>query len=192
MRYIIVDLEATCWEAVRDYERMETIEIGAVELLSADALPYREFDRFVRPIVEPELSDFCRRLTTIRQRDVERADDFRTVFAEFVTWIGDTPFFLCSWGEYDLTQFRIDCKRHGFTLPASFEQHLNLKKEFGRLFGVKASGMEQALTRLGLRLEGTHHRGIDDARNIARLANLILPSWEANNRQKRDRDSGRA
>jgi inhibitor of KinA sporulation pathway (predicted exonuclease) len=35
VRYIIVDLEATCWENVRDYERMETIEIGAVELLSA-------------------------------------------------------------------------------------------------------------------------------------------------------------
>ena len=37
MRYIIVDLEATCWEGVRDYGRMETIEIGAVELPAADA-----------------------------------------------------------------------------------------------------------------------------------------------------------
>ena len=29
MRFIVVDLEATCWEDVRDYARMETIEIGA-------------------------------------------------------------------------------------------------------------------------------------------------------------------
>jgi hypothetical protein len=26
MRYIVVDLEATCWENVRDFDRMETIE----------------------------------------------------------------------------------------------------------------------------------------------------------------------
>ena len=39
--------------------------------------------------------------------------------------------------------------------------------------------MERALARIGLPLEGTHHRGIDDARNIARLAALMLPQWEA-------------
>ncbi len=29
--------------------------------------------------------------------------------------------------------------------------------------------MARALARLGIPLEGTHHRGIDDARNIARI-----------------------
>ena len=58
MRYIVVDLEATCWENVRDYERMETIEIGAVELPAADAPPCREFSRFIRPVAEPGLSEF--------------------------------------------------------------------------------------------------------------------------------------
>jgi hypothetical protein len=60
---------------------------------------------------------------------------------------------------------------------------LNLKKEFARLFGFKASGMERALAQAGLQLEGTHHRGIDDARNIARLAALVLPQWEAGQTQ---------
>jgi len=174
-----VDLEATCWENVRDYDRMETIEIGAVELPAADAPPSREFSRFIRPVAEPRLSEFCQRLTTIRQRNVDRADDFLCVFPEFVSWIGDEPFILCSWGEYDLTQFRTDCRRHGLPLPESFERHLNLKKQFAHLFGFKVSGMERALAQVGLPLEGTHHRGIDDARNIARLAALVLPQWEA-------------
>jgi 3'-5' exoribonuclease 1 len=179
MRYIIVDLEATCWENVRDFDRMETIEIGAVELPAADSPPVREFSRFIHPVAEPQLSDFCQRLTTIRQRDVDRADYFWTVFPEFVEWIGEEPFILCSWGGYDLTQFRIDCRRHRLEFPVTFERHLNLKKEFARLLSVKVCGMERALAHAGLPLQGTHHRGIDDARNIARLAVLVLPELES-------------
>jgi hypothetical protein len=63
------DLEATCWENVRDCDCMETIEIGAVELPAADAPPSREFSRFIRPVAEPQLSDFCQRLMTIRQAE---------------------------------------------------------------------------------------------------------------------------
>jgi len=175
MRYIIIDLEATCWENVRNFERMETIEIGAVELPGADEPPSREFDRFIRPVAEPQLSEFCRRLTTIQQKEVDAADGFWAVFPEFLGWIGAGPFVLCSWGGYDLTQLRIDCRRHGLTFPPSFERHVNLKKEFARLLSVKVCGMERALAHAGLPLEGTHHRGIDDARNIARLAALVLP-----------------
>jgi 3'-5' exoribonuclease 1 len=189
VRYIIVDLEATCWENVRDYDRMETIEIGAVELPAGDAPPGREFSRFIRPVAEPQLSDFCQRLTTIRQRDVDGADYFWAVFPEFLSWIGTEPFILCSWGEYDLTQFRVDCRRHGLIFPASFERHLNLKKQFARIFGCKVSGMARALAQAGLPLEGTHHRGIDDARNIARLAALVLPQWEASDASASVRDA---
>jgi inhibitor of KinA sporulation pathway (predicted exonuclease) len=179
MRYIVVDLEATCWEDVRDFDRMETIEIGAVELPAATDPPSREFSRFIRPVVEPVLSQFCRRLTTIRQRDVDAAGGFWAVFPEFLGWIGEGPFVLCSWGGYDLTQFRVDCRRHSLEFPPEFERHINLKKEFARLMSVKSCGMERALGYAGLRLEGTHHRGINDARNIARLAALVLPALES-------------
>lgn len=179
MRYIIVDLEATCWEDVRDFDCMETIEIGAVELPTAGEPPSREFSRFIRPVAEPHLSEFCRRLTSIRQRDVDAAGGFWAVFPEFLEWIGEEPFVLRSWGGYDLTQFRIDCRRHGLAFPPSFERHVNLKKEFARLLSIKVCGMERAMAHAGLPLEGTHHRGIDDARNIARLAALVLPALES-------------
>lgn len=179
MRYIIVDLEATCWENVRDFSRMEIIEIGAVELPSASGPPSREFSRFVRPVAEPRLSEFCRQLTSIRQADVDRADPFSVVFPEFVAWIGAEPFVLCSWGAYDLAQFQVDCRRHGLELPASFTRHVNLKKQYARLRGIRPCGMARALAHAGLQLEGTHHRGIDDARNIARLAALVLPRLES-------------
>lgn len=179
MRYIIVDLEATCWDKGGSPDRMEIIEIGAVEMTSAGAEAGREFASFVRPVASPILSDFCKELTTIRQEDVDSAEPFWSVFPGFVKWIGDSDFTLCSWGAYDLNQFRKDCARHKFPLPESFEKHINLKREFSEQQGIKPTGMNGALKHLGLTLEGTHHRGIDDARNIAKIARVLLPKWEA-------------
>lgn len=178
MRYVIVDLEATCWENTRRPDRMEIIEIGAVHLASAMGPDTDEFGRFVRPIVEPTLSDFCTQLTSITQAEVDAAEMFPTVFADFLDWIGPEPFVLCSWGAYDLGQFRTDCQRHQVPFPETFERHVNLKKEFAQVFGIRPCGMAKALAHAGLTLKGTHHRGIDDARNIARLAELVLPQLE--------------
>ncbi len=121
MRYIIVDLEATCWEGVRSPD-METIEIGAVMLASGQGPAMDEFGSFVRPVVHPQLSDFCRELTSIHQEDVDWADPFPTVLRRFRAWIGSGPFCLCSWGNYDLNQLRSDCRRNSLLLPPTFER----------------------------------------------------------------------
>ena len=175
MRYIVVDLEATCWENTRSPD-MEIIEVGAVMLASSQGPVAGEFGEFVRPVVHPHLSDFCRDLTSIRQENVDGADFFPIVLRRLRTWIGSGPFRLCSWGNYDLNQLRNDCRRHNLHLPPTFERgHINLKKEFARVFRVKSCGMARALEIAGLSLEGIHHRGCDDARNIARLGALVLP-----------------
>ncbi len=152
MRYIIVDLEATCWKEGTSPARQEIIEIGAMLMPTSNALPEKEFACFVKPIAEPKLSDFCIELTTVQQQDVDDADYFYGVFPDFIEWIGNEPFRLCSWGAYDLNQFRIDCNRHGLAFPESFEQHINLKKAFAEWKGIKPCGMKAALGILDLPL----------------------------------------
>lgn len=178
VRYIVVDLEATCWETGQTPDRMEIIEIGAVSLPAATQPYDSEFQSFVRPVAEPQLSDFCRKLTTIDQASIDAAPTFSIVFNQFLSWMGETPMTLCSWGAYDLEQFRTDCRRHGIAFPSQLGRHVNLKAEYSRLFHTKRAGMAAALKQQKLTITGTHHRGIDDARNIARLANIILPKWE--------------
>ena len=175
MRYLIADLEATCWEKGTSPDRMEIIEIGAVMLGDLVSEAVSEFNAFVRPIDEPLLSGFCVDLTGIRQSDVSAAETFAEVFPRFLAWIGAQPFILCSWGQYDLSQFRVDCRRHHIAMPAAFEQHLNLKKLFAEQEGIRPCGMKGALRRLNIPLTGAHHRAIDDARNIAKLARIVLP-----------------
>ncbi len=173
MRVLIVDLEATCWHRNGDNSKMETIEIGAVMMSPDLSLPAPEYQRFVRPFTHPILSDFCVALTSIQQQDVDAAGLFVEVFPDFVEWIGDAPFLFCSWGDYDYAQLKRDCGRVGLAFPESFENHLNLKKLF-KTVHKKRVGMTEALAMLGLPLEGTHHRGIDDARNIARIARVLF------------------
>jgi inhibitor of KinA sporulation pathway (predicted exonuclease) len=176
MRYVIVDLEATCWMTHAEPRRIEIIEIGAVALTSASSPIEREFDSFVRPIHETILSAFCMGLTGIQQPDVDQAEDFSKVFPRFLSWIGLEPYRLCSWSLFDLNQFKTDCVRHGLSFPVQFSSHLNLKLEFARIAGVPPCGMNAALALCKLPVEGKHHRALDDARNIARLALLkILP-----------------
>lgn len=176
MRYIIVDLEATCWERDRHQQsRMETIEIGAVLMADADAESTEEFSVFIKPVREPKLSDFCTELTTITQADVDGAAPFPIAFRQFLEWIGPEPFIWCSWGAYDRTQLKQDCKNHGMAYPQAMERHLNLKPLFVKKHNNKRCGMKKAMEILGLEATGTHHRGIDDARNIAKIARTILP-----------------
>lgn len=178
MRYIVVDLEATCWERTEhDDGAMEIIEIGAVEFESASGVVSREFSAFVRPVQHPKLSKFCSALTHIRQRDVDSARIFPKTLAMSLDWIGSGGFTFGSWGQYDLNQFRKDCTRHKIQMPTALERHVNIKYLFCDRFGIrrtKATVMG-ALRHLGLRFEGTHHRGVDDARNIAKIARILLP-----------------
>ena len=184
MNYIIFDLEATCWPredaATQDHPN-EIIEIGAVKL-DAEYRRVGEFARFVRPRLHPVLSDFCRELTTITQTDMDGAEDFPTVLADFRTWISDNdtvPYRLCSWGFYDRKQLRQDCDLHGLD-RRWLKHHISVKHQYARLNALERPiGMGMALEREGLTLEGTHHRGIDDARNIARIFGRYAGRWKA-------------
>jgi len=171
---LVVDLEATCDEA-SDFKRidMETIEIGAVMVDATSLEKIAEFQAFIKPIIHTELRDFCKNLTSIQQADVDRADTFPTVFATFLDWASQYEDYLfCSWGQYDSKQLEQDCNLHN--LPFPLATHFNIKTAFSTSQNTKKRfGLDQALKKIGLELEGTHHRGIDDARNIARLLPYI-------------------
>jgi inhibitor of KinA sporulation pathway (predicted exonuclease) len=173
--YLVVDLEATCDSPAR-MPRAETeiIEIGAV-LVDAESLaPVDEFQSFVRPQRHPKLTGFCTELTTITQADVNNAPRFPEVIDGLRLFLGRRRALFCSWGQYDKNQFEQDASYHCVGLPFG-AAHLNLKKCFAERFGARRKlGMGEALRHVGLELRGTHHRGIDDARNIARLLPWVL------------------
>jgi inhibitor of KinA sporulation pathway (predicted exonuclease) len=177
--YLVIDLEATCDDGERmPREETEIIEIGAVLCEQESLKNVAEFQTFVRPLRHPKLTPFCTRLTTITQEQVAAAPTFSVAVQRLGAWLRDKgamgQVVFCSWGDYDKNQLAREERRNGIRLPLGTE-HMNLKESFRRRSGDdKKLGTGQALVRVALRFEGTAHRGIDDARNIARLLPYCL------------------
>ncbi|MFO0576764.1 MAG: 3'-5' exonuclease [Polyangia bacterium] len=196
--YLVIDLEATCDADHKiPREQTEIIEIGAV-LCDAEKLArVAEFQTFVRPLRHPRLTGFCTQLTTITQAQVDGAPTFSVAIQKLGAWLRERgvlgQFTFCSWGDYDKNQLAREERRHGLRLPLG-TGHLNLKEAFCRRSGDdKKLGTGQALRRVGLRSEGTAHRGIDDARNIAKLLPYCLgrlPIPAATDRAQQAREPG--
>ena len=176
MTYVIVDFEATCCNQNSfPREEMEIIEIGAVAMGRKSLRSESEFQSFVRPVRHPWLTDFCRSLTSISQEEVDSAPDFKSVLSNFREWLStlEDPVF-CSWGAYDRVQLHQDCAFHDVEFPFG-EDHINLKSMFAKTMGLRRPmGVGGALRKIGVEFEGTPHRGIDDARNIAVLASRVF------------------
>lgn len=180
-QYIIVDLEATCWPKPHA-QTSEIIEIGALRM-SREGEVVDEFSQFVKPHLNPVLSEFCINLTSIAQEMVDGAAAFPEVVSTFQSWIreGGETYSLCSWGFYDRKQFSQDCELHELNTDW-LHPHMSIKHQYAELNQLaRPVGMAAALKREKLSLVGTHHRGIDDARNIARIFKIYswaLGFWE--------------
>lgn len=175
-RYLVIDFEATCCDkGTVPREHMEIIEIGAVMVEAASLQTVDEFQSFVRPVRHPRLTTFCTGLTSIHQQDVDDAPVFKDVIASFKSWLYQySGFIFCSWGDYDLKQLRQDCDFHKVPYPIS-APHLNVKRLMAdRQQLSRKPGLGEAVRLAGLEFSGTHHRGIDDARNIARLLPYVF------------------
>lgn len=174
--YLIIDLEATCCDKQSiPRNEMEIIEIGAIMVEASSWQAVDEFQTFIKPKRHPKLTPFCSKLTSIRDSDLAHAPNFPAAIAFLKDWLYQYDQFLfCSWGDYDRHQLKQDSDYHGIPYPLG-TAHLNLKKQFSLAQGIKKKlGMARALKTMGYTLEGTHHRGIDDARNMVKLMPHIL------------------
>ena len=173
---LIVDIEHTCdSENTIPVTEREVIELGAVILCCKTLKVKAVFSSLIKPVKHPALTDFCVSLTGIQQDNVQQADIFPVVFNRFLVWLQDYPDFLfCSWGAYDCVQLGLDCKRHGIP-EFHCEQELNIKKTFAKIMKIKPRvGLKRAMEWLKLANDGEHHRALSDAKNAAKILNLLL------------------
>jgi inhibitor of KinA sporulation pathway (predicted exonuclease) len=172
-RIVVVDVEATCWKKGVFSRKKETIEIGAVRLLLARAQStWPEFQTFVRPQRLPRLSNFCRELTGITQRDVDAAPTFPEALRLFLEWSQPSErVVLATWSHYDLWQLDLDLQAHG--LPKLAFPVLDVKKLAARIVGSKS--FEETVRDLAPdSLAMPRHRAIADARRTARILYRLM------------------
>ena len=170
---LVIDVEATCWERnppsgtpVED-RKCEIIECGITTISIPDKKIVESRSIIVLPTTT-EISDFCTQLTTLTPEFVEKngisyseaLDILRTEYrCDRNMW--------ASWGCYDRDIILRQCERAHIRSPFNMN-YLNIKSAFCWKYGFNC-GVKKALNRVGLKFDGTPHRGIDDSKMIAKI-----------------------
>jgi len=168
---LIIDIEATCWEAGKKPPGMqsEIIEVGICTFDLRTWQPKEKFQIVVTPLMS-EVSKFCTSLTSWTQKKLEaQGVPLHTAVQILQTEFASNKRVWASWGDYDRWMFEADCRRKGLSYPFN-RKHINLKTIYAIHNSLpREVGMSTALTFSMLKLEGTHHIGMDDAWNIGRI-----------------------
>ena len=176
---LVVDVESTCWEGAPPAgEESEIIEIGLCLLDVASLERVERRSLLVRP-EHSQVSAFCTQLTTLTAEQVASGVAFAEACAELRGELRGRDRVWASYGDYDRRQFERQCQARGVAYPFG-ATHLNVKSLFALAHALPHEvGMDAALGRLSLPLEGTHHRGGDDAWNIAAILATVLARMRA-------------
>ena len=105
MKFIIMDTEFTCWKGSMENnwsengEYREIIQISAAKIeVTNDYMEIVEyFDELVKPKINPILSDYCKDLTHIKQKDIIQAYDYNDVMNRYKNFITENNKVLKNW-----------------------------------------------------------------------------------------------
>ena len=173
---LVVDLESTCWDGEPPYgQSSEIIEVGLcpIDVKTLTRLEKRSI--LIKPVTS-EISEFCTQLTTLTPDMFTEAGSLADAVRVLKKEYSSKNRLWASWGDYDRRQFERVCKAQEVGYPFG-PSHLNLKSLFATAIGsAHEIGLDGAYKHLGLTMEGTHHRGDDDAWNIAAILCQLLKS----------------
>lgn len=173
-KILVIDVESTCWlERPPPDQESEIIEIGLCLLDVASG--QRELKRSI--LVRPErstVSPFCTELTTLTLDEVNRGVSFAQACAILREEYASAERVWASYGDYDRRQFARQCRARSVPYPFG-PTHVNVKNLFALAQALPHEvNLVEALKHQGWALEGTYHRGDDDAWNVARLLSALL------------------
>lgn len=165
----VVDVESTCWDGEPPPGQVsEIIEIG-ICVVDAGTLERVEKQSILIKPVKSELSAFCTQLTSLEPAMFESAGSLEQAVGVLQKKFSARERLWASWGDYDRRQFERVCLDQRVKYPFGLT-HLNAKTLFATANGLPHEiGLDGAYHRLGWKMEGRHHRGDDDAWNIAKI-----------------------
>jgi inhibitor of KinA sporulation pathway (predicted exonuclease) len=186
----VLDFEAVFQENPQDTKNkdMEIIEFPSVLyqfIQSSNKLELHlvdEFQQYVKTRRIPVLNEYCIQQTGITQQQVDNGISFKQVIQMHTEWLrkhlncdpDDQNVLFVTCGDWDLKTMIPHQLSHetDVVVGSHLKQWCNIKWVFDNFYKKKkkVSGMMGMLNQLKLPLLGRHHCGIDDCRNIGRVA----------------------
>ncbi|OWF46663.1 3'-5' exoribonuclease 1-like [Mizuhopecten yessoensis] len=177
---LVIDFEATCEADTTNYPH-EIIEFPIILVDVHQNSVVDEFHSFCRPVLNPQLSEFCTELTGITQTDVDASEEFPAVFQRVEEWMREkhlgegNKFAVVTDGPWDVSRFLcLQCQHSDHLFPRWAKKWINIRKTYGSFYKCGRKKLEEMLIYLGMKFEGKQHSGRDDSRNIARIAIRLI------------------
>ena len=177
--FLVLDFEADKHDekGSRAPEVMEIIEFPVLKVNARTLQIESTFHTYVQPVIHKELNPFITQLTGITQEMVDGQPTLNEALAMLDEWMRkerllekdvNSCFVTC--GDWDLKKcLPVNCDFLAIPYPDYLKKWINIKTYFQAIVGQKGHGMKTMLRDLKLPLDGRHHSGIDDSKNIAKI-----------------------
>jgi inhibitor of KinA sporulation pathway (predicted exonuclease) len=177
MNYIVFDMEFTVLR--KSQHTADILEVGAIKLSDDDGqLSMVDlFHTYVKPYHHRTITALTTDFTGITQEQVDTAPAFKEVVNDFKSWLGEEPYYLCSWGPDDKHQLLRHCSIHNVEV-GWIQNYNDIQLIFTRLQGGDHGqrwGLKRALEAKDISFLGKPHNALDDAFNTAKLFISIFP-----------------
>ena len=170
--FLVLDFEGNCNE--QKTIPMEIIEFPILKVNAETFDVETTFHQYVEPL--NDITKLTTGITGITADMVKGKPDLEKTLELVDEWMDENliregaTFIFVTCGDWDLkTQLPQETKRRNIPLKNYFRQWINIKRPFQEVTGKKGYGMKHMLDQLNLSLDGKHHSGIDDTRNIAKI-----------------------
>jgi sporulation inhibitor KapD len=162
-RHLFIDFEFTMPEkAEKDKTHFpEIIEAGMVLVENGKIL--HKFRSFVKPEINPILTEKCKRFLNICQDDVDQGISFQELIKTLHSFYLPKSTVVVTWGNMDMVVLRKSCNY--WNIPFPFEgREKDLSIEYMRFYGERnQTGLTKALEQYGKKEKRKHHRALEDA-----------------------------
>lgn len=189
-KFILFDTEYTAWEGSMqrgwslDWEYLEIIQIGAIQVQRVEYsfIEHSSFLIEVRPVKNPQLSDYITSLTGITQETIDQfGHSYFDALKEFLAFSNNGELPIHSWGGDEMI-LEHNCQINNLSMPDSSYRFSDIRDVFTELnHDVLNISSCDASKKFGMDISGHDHNALHDVRSILAALNAIASPDMTNN-----------
>ena len=181
---ICLDLEYTCWEGSMQDDwpdpkfPAEILQVGMVGFDLIQGRCLAKFSAYVRPALNPRMSNYCANLLQISQNVIDSSPTLPEVINQISSFVSDYRVDLTVVSAFglDCKRFVDDAARHSRESPFTPFTCLNLQQEAAKIMGMTNELPEREHIKQHFRLPppANRHDALDDALDVKILFDALI------------------
>ena len=153
----------------------EIIQIGAIKM-SKELKSTSVFNSLVKPNIHLKLHPYVESLTKININDLNKSPNFKSVYTNFINFIGKEENILVVWGNSDIKELIKNIEFYNLDSSKISNKYIDIQSYASKLFKVPKGqkiSLKNAVEALNIPIEGDFHDAFFDAHYTAEVFKSI-------------------